>query len=568
MKNKLKRLGCAVLAICMLTVSQMAIVLAADTVQGVVDFGDGDASITIQGNGGQSLAGKKWKLHRLFDVENSVELESVQYTFNESYKASLQKVVAGKLNPNKEADAVTEYEVIDYIQSLNAHVAEGAQAEQELEGAYSDYRYFIEEVAAQLKADGVNGETVNVTDTTADNTVVLKGLPYGYYIIEDVTEVQDKHTAASLCIVTTANPETSMNVKSDYPTVTKKIQEDDGTIGWNDIADFEIGQTVPYKYESTLPDMNGYDTYYYAWHDIMDEALTLQEDSARIMISGTVDGQEKIYQLSEEEFSLVTAPENGVTFQIQISDIKKIVDREFPQFNNLSENVYGQKVTVTYNAVLNEKAAEGTGRPGFENDVRLEFSNNPNGTGAGQTGFTPWDTVVCFTYRVEGVKVNSNGKTLANAKFKLYYDEECTKEVFVKTMEGGYYVIHTDSVESQNAEDAASICSDTSGVFKIYGLDGGTYYLKETEAPAGYRPILDAIKIEISPSFPEDRNSYVKGEGATEAVLVKDGSIAISVVNEIGKKLPITGSYLMPILFAAGAVCIIAGMKLGKKKYE
>ena len=104
--------------------------------------------------------------------------------------------------------------------------------------------------------------------------------------------------------------------------------------------------------------MNGYDTYYYAWHDIMDEALTLQEDSARIMISGTVDGQEKIYQLSEEEFSLVTAPENGVTFQIQISDIKKIVDREFPQFNNLSENVYGQKVTVTYNAVLNEKAAE------------------------------------------------------------------------------------------------------------------------------------------------------------------------------------------------------------------
>ena len=44
--------------------------------------------------------------------------------------------------------------------------------------------------------------------------------------------------------------------------------------GWNDIGDYEIGQTAPYKFESTIPNMNGYDTYYYAWHDKMDEALT------------------------------------------------------------------------------------------------------------------------------------------------------------------------------------------------------------------------------------------------------------------------------------------------------
>ena len=55
--------------------------------------------------------------------------------------------------------------------------------------------------------------------------------------------------------------------------MTKKIQEDDykemiGNDGWNDIADYEIGQTVPYKYESRVPNINGYDTYYYAWHDV------------------------------------------------------------------------------------------------------------------------------------------------------------------------------------------------------------------------------------------------------------------------------------------------------------
>ena len=39
-----------------------------------------------------------------------------------------------------------------------------------------------------------------------------------------------------------------------------------------------------------------------------------------------------------------------------------------------------------------------------ENDVRLEFSNNPDSNGEGSTGYTPWDTVVCFTYKLNGLK--------------------------------------------------------------------------------------------------------------------------------------------------------------------
>ena len=45
----------------------------------------------------------------------------------------------------------------------------------------------------------------------------------------------------------------------------------------------------------------------------------------------------------------------------------------------------GQTVTLTYNATLNDKAAENTGRPGFENDVRLEFSNDADSEGEGKT---------------------------------------------------------------------------------------------------------------------------------------------------------------------------------------
>ncbi len=62
----------------------------------------------------------------------------------------------------------------------------------------------------------------------------------------------------------------------------------------NDMADYEIGQTVPYKYTSTIPDINGFGTYYYAWHDKMDNALTFKKDSVQVTIKGVDDaGKDK-----------------------------------------------------------------------------------------------------------------------------------------------------------------------------------------------------------------------------------------------------------------------------------
>lgn len=51
-------------------------------------------------------------------------------------------------------------------------------------------------------------------------------------------------------------------------------------------------------------------------------------------------------------------PDNGDTFMIAVADLKAIVDREFDEVDNRKENTYGQTVTLTYNATLNDKAAE------------------------------------------------------------------------------------------------------------------------------------------------------------------------------------------------------------------
>ena len=262
--------------------------------KGYLDFGNGTASITIQGNEGQSMTGKRFEIFQLFNVENSADSESVNYTFNPKYEDAVKQIVAQRLG--KQPAQITEYMVIDYIQTLNNNEVEGAHADQELEGTYSAFRYFVEDVRTAIKDAGIEGETVYVASTDNYNRIRLANMPYGYYIIDEISEHDEndeQYYASSLCIVNTANPTATVNLKSDYPSIIKKILEDDNKDaigsagdGWNDIADYEIGQTVPFRYQSTISDMNGYDGYYYAFHDSMDDELTFHNDIAKAEAGG------------------------------------------------------------------------------------------------------------------------------------------------------------------------------------------------------------------------------------------------------------------------------------------
>ena len=565
-----------------------------ETPNGVADFGKGNASITISPNAGQSLVGKKFQVYKLFDAENAVDNESINYTWNDDYKTALQTVVGKKIN--KSASSVTEYDVIDYIQTLNTNKVEGAQADQKLEGRYSNYRYFVEALRDELVKEGLSPNTVNVTAVNAvDGSVKFSVLGYGYYLTDEVTAVQDTHSAASLILTNTANPNAQVNIKSDYPTLIKKINEDDNNVGWNDIGDYEIGQTVPYYHDTYVPDMNGYQTYKMIFHDKMDNALTFNKDSVSI----TISSDKKTYTLKNNEFKVVENSGED-TFYAEIPDLKAIVDKQFPEgMNNNNENTYGQSVRLNYNATLNDNASTRTGRAGFENAVRLEYSNNPDSDGNGSTGTTPWDTVVCFTYKINGLKVNNHNKLLKNAKFRLYSDENCTNEVYVKESPNGYVVMNRDSLGGTDhnggtrPSSAVEMASDAKGVFTILGLDQGTYYLKETDSPAGYRELQDPIVITIKPTFTDERNNYNAGEGATEKTLQKleatahikefldgkykesdtdlktdvtDGSANITVVNYVGTKLPITGSNLTMICLGAGTITVVGALALDKKR--
>lgn len=406
------------------------------------------------------------------------------------------------------------------------------------EGSQSEYRTFIESI--QKAISSMEARVVNVESCDVNGNITLDKLGYGFYLIDEITNVSNSHAASSMTMVNTANPKATIQIKSDYPSIVKKIYEDDNNIGWNDMGDFEIMQDISYKYESKVPDMSGYVSYFLEFEDEMDPSLSLKEDSIQVKVKDTI--------IPADTYS-VTQSSTG--FKVTFNDFKGLASQ-------------GDPILFTYDAYLNDLAATKISKKGFENKVRLNFSNDPQTNSKGQT---PWDIVVCYTYQVRGLKTNEKDVKLEGATFKLYRDSNLSDLVKVKKSTNGYVV--SNSVDEE-------IVSNAKGEFVIQGLDQGTYYLKEIKAPDGYTLLKKAIEIQITPTFVSNRNNYTSnGEGLVSLsatsfnthlnASTNDLSVALKVVNQTGSKLPITGSMgtIVCVLTGAGIMVYVC-----KKKRE
>lgn len=136
------------------------------------------------------------------------------------------------------------------------------------------------------------------------------------------------------------------------------------------------------------------------------------------------------------------------------------------------------------------------------------------------------------TYGIKICKINVNNEFLANAKFNLYTDE--TAAIAKDT---------TKALKKPDGSAVWEIITGTNGYAYFYGLDEGTYYLVETDAPSGYNLLSDPITVVIS-------TDEVNGTVAA------DRTVEVKVTNKKGFVLPATGG-IGTILFTLVGLALI-----------
>ena len=365
----------------------------------------------------------------------------------------------------------------------------------------------------------------------------------GYYLIKDQDGSVPSSETYTPYIVSVVGNVTIEPKSNEVPKFTKKLKDTNDTTGvitgWQDSADYDIGDKIPFRLQGTVSkDYDSYKTYYYAFHDVEEKGLTFDPSSVKVFVGDEVNGTE-----ITTGYTVVTNKADGCTFEIVFDDLK-----------NIHSVTAKSIITVTYESTLNGNAV--LGAQGNVNTAKLEYSNNPRGNG---TGTTPWDNVIVFTYKVVVNKVDQAGQPLDGAEFTL-----------TKKINGADDFVQTMTIDAGNK-----------ALFTLSGLDDGDYTLTETVTPAHYNtisPITFTVNADHTITWgAESRDSILtslSGDTAsgeiTFSVDKTAGTLTTKVINKIGTTLPGTGGIGTTIFYVIGGGLMVAAaiLLITKKRME
>ena len=350
-------------------------------------------------------------------------------------------------------------------------------------------------------------------DATAGGTtseVTFSALPLGYYLVDS--------SVGALCSLNTTNPTATIQEKNGVPSVEKKVQED-SKVGendeWGKSNTADIGQTVNFK--TTITAQLGAQNY--VLHDKMDAGLTFDG-------TVTVKKDDDTTLTDPDNYKLITnTGTEGCTFHI-----------EFTQTfcDTLAKD---DKIIVTYSATLNDDAVPKTE---YKNETWLKYGDNNE---------TNHDTTTTKTFELPVLKYtmkNGAEKALAGAIFTLSKKADGTNPIELVSVSndttGDIYRVAKEN-EVTGTTKTTTVTTPTSGKFTIKGLDADTYYLTETQQPAGYNKLSAPITVVID----ENGNITVGANNVDE----------VKVENNTGSILPSTGGSGTTLIYILGAVLVL-----------
>lgn len=506
-----------------------------------------------------------------------------------------------------DGEATTKYQIFqiftgDYSNGLLTNVKWGKNGTDTEGSAVADTIITELEGVAQTASDtdklAVITTYANLNSTpfrTGDDTK-YDNLPDGYYLVRNTPGTQNgENQFYTLYVVQVVNNTLEFAPKGDLPVPEKKIVEGDSKV---DVNEASIGDTISYEITGTMPsNLGDYKTYYYMFTDTLSKGLTYKND-VKVTIGG-VDVTKYFYKgASRNESTGVTTLEIGIQNILALNNVNGVTVTK------------DSEIAVTYSATLNEDAViAGEGNP---NDVKLDYSNDPNNSGEGTTtpppenpdkpkpthptGETPRDEVTTYTTELTILKNDENKKILPGAEFTLTGNGVnivlVSSETFEVSENGEYWKLKNGTYtrtaptiaddETDNSADyddtttkyakttslvakgtdktktdVTGTVSPETGTVTFSGLGAGTYTITETKTPAGYNtiaPITFTLTFNASTkAFASDNASVVVGT---------DNKLDTTIVNQSGATLPSTGGIGTTIFYVLGSILVIGAVVL------
>ena len=428
------------------------------------------------------------------------------------------------------------------------------------------------QVSEALKNDGVLNEENKITVTNGTS------LDLGYYYIAETDTQGTEATTDDLkgdILVIADEGNLTITAKVGKPRAEKKVKENTYAVtvgsdisddlyaeGYNDAADYCIGDEVPFQLVGTMPqNIDSYTYYYYEFTDRLAAGFVAPDEDD---FTVTLDGEEV-----DPDYIIIETNDGVTTIRVILNNIKA-----------KGEVTADSVVKVNYTAVLDDDAV--IGAEGNTNGVHLTYTTNPGYDGEGyfeQTGEgevektekkdeetedTTEDGVVVYTYELKINKTSAaTGAALQGVKFSL------------QNAEGHYANINTNGkllgwVESADASNY-TFETGADGKLTFTGLDSGTYRIVEQEPLEGYEPITGPISFTITPNDARNTDgswTYTEDDGTdaygaitveNDLITVNDGTITANVENEeTAYTLPETGGIGTTIFYVGGGITAAA----------
>jgi len=415
----------------------------------------------------------------------------------------------------------------DFYNEFSSHIENGTDL------TNADLAKFYNALASAIKSNDIAITSSASNTAGADETVTFSNLDMGTYLIL-VENGNYVYRATAGNLVPIANDEGEWNLTTPITVEMKRssigIEKtvNDVQVSTADTIGFTITTDIPsYSGVSSAP------TYTIA--DELDEALIL--DSNSISVTGdktgnlTTDQYTITYEYTDSSNSQVSK------FVISLTNVGLLKDT---------------KLTITYNCKLLSDSktsilgvADAT--EGNTNEATLTYGNNTYSA----TTRTATSEVKVYTYGIEVTKAEVNTeKALPNAEFTLMTSTESGTELyFIKTDDGTYY-----RANSGDSGATTNLVCNSSGKLYLYGLDTGTYYLKETKAPNGYNLSTKVEKIVIEDS---NKNGLLDTTTSGTTTDTTSGIYSLTFYNNANFQLPLTGG-MGTVIFVAGGIVLIA----------